>query len=870
MRNQLQQVVLMLSALLVLGVGTVRAETVKKNIPSIRQVKLPLTSAEMLVQLAALEVVQVTGVKANHTNKGVEVILQTSVGEQLQIINRSTGNNFIADIPNAQLRLPNGEAFTFRSDKPIAGITEIDVTNFDANTIRVTVIGEGAIPTVELFDSANEGLIFSVASAAAASQPQTPPTPQPNQPENQTQPTQPSTGDEPIELVVTGEQDGYSVPDASTATKTDTPLRDIPQSIQVVPQQVLKDQQITRLDDALRNVSGVTSADASYRIDNSFTIRGFYTNNGTGNVLRNGLRDPLGMTSLELSNIERIEVLKGPGSVLFGQGTPGGTINLITKQPLRDPFYSVEATIGSYDFYRGAVDLSEPLNDSKTVLYRLNTSYRDSGSFVDFTDYKNLLIAPVLSWAISPRTNLTLEGEYIDAEYDGSPTGLPAIGTVLPNPNGKIPRNRNISNPSARIDQTVSRVGYTLSHKFSDNWSLRNAFRVSSYRDDGNGGFYTTSLADDNRTLNLGSTLSGSQIYINTYDLTTYIDGKFSTGSLKHQLVFGLDLDRYDFFRFRYSVGSSAQLDLFNPVYPSQPAGPAIFSGDTSTLADTLGVYVQDQVALAENLKLLLGGRFDIFKQTDEDFVANTKTSQSDDAFSPRVGIVYQPIVPISLYASYSRSFTPNTGTPFGGGSFQPERGTQYEVGVKADLSDQLSATLAFYNLTRSNVLTTDTRPGVPPGFSLQTGEQRSRGIELNIAGQILPEWNIIAGYAYTDAEITKDNDPNLEGNFLNNVPKHSFNLWTTYKIQRGSLQGFGGGVGFFFVGDRQGDLANTFEVPSYFRTDAAIFYKRNNFRAALNFRNLFNVDYFESAQSTLRVYPGEPFTVQGTISWEF
>ncbi|MEH2275545.1 MAG: TonB-dependent siderophore receptor [Nostoc sp.] len=670
---------------------------------------------------------------------------------------------------------------------------------------------------------------------------------------------------------MTGEQDGYSVPDASTATKTDTPLRDIPQSIQVVPQQVLRDQQVTRLDDALRNVSGVTSADASYRIDNDFTIRGFSTTGDAGNVLRNGLRDPEGLRSLELSNIERIEVLKGPGSVLFGQGNPGGTINLITKQPLRDPFYSVEATIGNYDFYRGAVDLSGPLNDSKTVLYRLNTSYRDSRSFVDFTDYKHLLIAPVLSWAISPRTILTLEGEYIDTEYDGSPTGLPAIGTVLPNPNGKIPRNRNISTSSQRLDQTVSRVGYTLSHKFSDNWSLRNAFRVSSYRDDGRGdSFYVTGLADDNRTLNLGSTLSGSQIYINTYDLTTYINGKFSTGSLKHQLVFRLDLDRYDFFRFRYSVGSSAQLDLFNPVYPSQPVGPAIFSGDTSTLADTLGVYVQDQLVLAENLKLLLGVRFDTFKQTDEDFVADTKTSQSDNAFSPRVGIVYQPIPPISLYASYNRSFTPSIGTSFGGGSFQPERGTQYEVGVKADLSNQLSATLAFYNLTRSNVLTTDTRPGVPPGFSIQTGEQRSRGIELNIAGQILPGWNIIGGYAYTDAEITKDNNPNLEGNFLNNVPKHSFNLWTAYEIQRGSLQGFGGGVGFFFVGDRQGDLANTFEVPSYFRTDAAIFYKRDNFRAALNFRNLFNVDYFESAQSRLRVYPGEPFTVQGTISWEF
>ncbi|WP_375510095.1 TonB-dependent receptor plug domain-containing protein [uncultured Nostoc sp.] len=465
------------------------SQTVITKIKSLSEMERPATNVSGLFSQSSTpqatppsEVVQVTQVKANPTDKGVEVILQTSKGEQLQVTNRTAGNSFIADIPNAQLRLPSGEAFTFRSDKPLAGISEIIVNNFDANTIRVTVIGEASLPTVELFDS-DEGLIFGLTTAASTAQqpPQTQPTPQVEQATNQTQPQQPSAeSDQPIELVVTGEQDGYNLPDATTATKTDTPLRDIPQSIQVVPQQVLRDQQVTRLNDALRNVPGVitTLGSTGNTEESSFTIRGF----DSGTILRNGLADPVGSRSLELSNIERVEVLKGPASALFGNGSPGGTINLITKQPLSTPYYALEATVGSYSYYRGAVDLSGPLNDDKTGLYRLNVSYKDAGSFIDFAHDKNLLIAPVLSFAIGERTKLTLEGEYISA--DTNRLFLPAVGTVLPNPNGKIPRNLNTSGPNKNdnyVHEDIGRIGYSLEHKFSDNWSLKNAFRATFY-----------------------------------------------------------------------------------------------------------------------------------------------------------------------------------------------------------------------------------------------------------------------------------------------------------------------------------------------------------------------------------------------------
>ncbi|MEH2439657.1 TonB-dependent siderophore receptor [Nostoc sp.] len=856
-----------------------RVQSVKSTaeIWQIPKIQRPIPNAQILVQtptptIPAQKIVQVTAVKANPTNKGVEVILQTSLGEQLQITNRSAVNSFIVDIPNAQLRLPSGEAFTFRSDKPIAGITGITVINFDANTIRVTVTGEAGVPTVELFDSPNEGLIFSVASAAASSQPSAQPQTQPNQSTSETQPTQPSaSSDEPIELVVTGEQDGYRVGDSSTPTKTDTPLRDIPQSIQVIPRQLIKEQRITRISDALRNVSGIQEpASTTRNVFDVPIIRGFTPNSDA--ILRNGLRERTSSRiPSETANLERIEVLKGPASVLYGQGSLGGTVNLVTKQPLSSPYYSVEASVGSFDFYRSSLDLSGPLTSDKTLLYRLNAAVETSGSFVDFLERQRYFVSPVLTWQIDRNTKISFESEYL-ATQQPDDSGLPARGTVLSNPNGKIPRNRNIGEPfdvsESGNNRNVLRVGYNFEHRFNEDWQVRNAFQASLSNYPNNRIYILpTSLSDDGRLLSRTVRTFPAGGYDNTYSLDNYVVGKFKTGSIQHQIVAGFDL-------FREAAGgqqinrSIAPLDLFNPVYTQTLGGIIGDPSDDETTSDSLGFYLQDQIALFNNLKLLLGGRFDIVNQTFKDFIDSSNNDfQQNEAFSPRVGIVYQPIPAISLYASYSRSFQQVIGTTFDNSLFQPEKGTQYEVGIKTDLSDKVSATLAFYDLTRSNVLTNDPDN---PGESIQTGEQKSQGIELNIGGEILPGLSIIGGYAYTDASVIKDTNPQLVDNILNNVPKHAFTLWTTYKIAQGDLQGLGFGLGLYYVGDRQGDLANTFELPSYLRTDAAVFYERNKFRVALNIRNLFDIDYYASAQRDLAVYLGEPLTLQGTVSWEF
>ena len=849
-----------------------------KSISSLSEIKLSPKSASMLVQATATpQVVQVTGVRINPTSQGAEVILETSNGEQLQVLTSSYGRTFVANIVNTQLALPEGKEF--RALNPVTGITAVTVTQQTSSSIRVSVTGKTSIPTARVIQNENT-LAFSLSApvdtttqppqpsptqpppaALETVQPETSTKPAPVQPQ---QPAESTPGEEEIEVVVTGDrEDGYRVPNASTATRTDTPLRDIPQSIQVVPQEVLRDQQANRLEDALRNVSGVTQAFSGPFSVNTFTIRGFIINENTGNnFLRDGLPDPTVGGVVELPNIEQVEVLKGPASVLFGFGNPGGTINLVTKKPLSDPFYAIEATVGNYDFYRGALDLSGSLNDSKTVLYRLNTSYRNSGYFIDFFDSEYFSVSPVLDFQIGERTNLSLDGDYVKVNA-GNYSGVPLIGTISPNPNGEIPRNRNYAEPSSESNQTIGGIGYRLEHKFSDNWTLRNAFRASFRRYDDNFTIPASLSQEDLRTLN--RFYREFELNHDTYAVITDVVGNFSTGSIQHQLIVGFDLNRFT--QRRITSDTATQIDLFNPVY-NQPLGPLELFLDDDTRRDSLGIYIQDQVTLAENLKLLLGLRFDTFEQKTLDLFANTEINQSDNAFSPRIGVVYQPIPPISLYAGYSRSFTPPpVGTDINLTPFQPERGTQYEVGVKADLSDRISATLAFYELTRTNVQTTDL---ADTRFFIQTGEQRSRGIELNIGGEILPRWNIIAGYAYTDAQVTQDNTLELVGNQLNNTPENAFNLWTTYEIQTGDLQGLGFGLGLFFVGDRPGNLANTFEIPSYLRTDAAIFYNRDRFRAALNFRNLFDISYFDFALNPTRLYYGQPFTVQGTISWEF
>ena len=313
---------------------------------------------------------------------------------------------------------------------------------------------------------------------------------------------------------------------------------------------------------------------------------------------------------------------------------------------------------------------------------------------------------------------------------------------------------------------------------------------------------------------------------------------------------------------------STGTIDIFN-ASAFEPATDEPFElqfeGEFTT--ESFGIFLQDQIAILDNFQLVIGGRFDTVDTAEEDFIGGEVFEADGDDFTPRVGIVYQPIEPVSLYASFSQSFFPSFGTSVDGEAFEPTKGTVFEIGVKSEIiKDKLSSTLALYDTTLTNVAT---EYPDNPDFEIQTGEQNSQGIELDIAGEILPGWNIFAGYAYTDAKVTEDNVI-PEGNRLVNVPENNFNLWTTYTLQKGSLAELGFGAGVFFIDERAGDLDNSFFVDGYTRVDAAIYYEKENYRAAVNFKNLFNADFIEGTSSRQRIQPGAPFAVQGTVSAKF
>ncbi|KAM3110472.1 TonB-dependent siderophore receptor [Phormidesmis sp. 146-33] len=805
--------------------------------------KAATTVKEWMAQTEAqqAQLVRVTGVKVNPTPQGLEIALETENGQALQATQQAEGDTLILTVPNAVLALSSGQAFEVQ--KPGEGIDRIAVTQADATTIRVSITGLNDLPSAEIV--AGQGLVLAVT---------------------------PEEGIEE-EITVTGEgRRGYRVPNASTATRTDTPIRDIPGSIQVVPQEVLRDRRIRSIGEGIETVSGVVEAGKYFNGTNdSISIRGFTVSR----TLRNGFPENAGnspVSTIPAIVLDRLEILKGPSSVVSGAIEPGGIINYVTKQPLRDPSYKIGFEAGSFGRYQPSIDLSGPLTADKNALYRLIAAYERRESIQKFGNSEITSFAPSISFKLGDRTDLDLYFEY--SRYYANPfiSGVPVFD------DGSLPeRSVYPGYPGFNeIDASDRRAGYSLTHSFNENLQIRNnfAFTNTFYK---RRQVYVDSVVD-NRFLRFG-TFDADESYYNYYAGVDLLS-KFRTGSVSHNVLIGLDFNYYT------TKGVSAGnfdptvipfLDIRNPNYNALTAKPEVSASPTNvTDRKSYGLYIQDQITFSDQWKLLIGGRYDwISDDTGSISLDDVRTTsvQNDAAFSPRIGLVYQPSKTVSLYASYTQSFNPAIGRNPDDRPFEPTKGTQYEAGVKTDFfNGRLSATLAAYNITKTNVLTPDPDPSLAvQGFQVQVGEQRSRGIELDVAGEILPGWRIIASYAYTDATVTTDNSsPSKVGNRLANVPQNQASLWTTYEIQKGNAKGLGFGFGLFYVGDREGDLENTFSLGDYLRTDAAVYYRRNGFNAAINIRNLFNVNYISSSAYKLYVDRGEPFTVVGSIGWEF
>ncbi len=824
-----------------------------------RTKKIELTQAEN-------DIIPVTGITINQTSTGLELVLETPQGQQLRSLIFPDENQIIIEIINGRLELPNQEEFEIQD--PRAGIQEITVSQLDETTIEIIITGDQNTPTADLVFS-ESNFVLSV-NPNITEDPTIPPDNQQIEP-----------GDETIELVVTAEgQNPLIVDEPDSVFRGEIPLRDVPRSIQLIPSEIFENKR-EDLGDALRSVSGAVQGSRDPR-GQRFVLRGF----SDASVLRDGFRQTFGGDGNfgfpELANIETIEVLKGPASIFFGVVEPGGVINLVTKKPESDPFFEYQTDLGNQELISPQIDITGPLNDDASLRYRLITLYRSEESFRNFeVDDERFFIAPSIAVDITDRTELTVTFEYSDEEA-ASDFGIVAIGDEVAN----IPIDTVIGDPEDTTFTEFLRAGYNLEHEFNDKWKLRNTFYFTRF--DTN--FFSASALLNTIFEDTGDILLfpfNLDQPSDNFELQTNVIGEFNTGKIEHKIVFGVDLNRRNTFE---NVGlanvdptapafGATFFNIFDPNFediPSFNPETALVVTDTDVQVDRLGIFIQDQITIFDNLKFLAAVRYDTVEQETitnpsfaNGFSDTTVATQDDDAFSPQFGLVYQPIEEVSIYTSFSRSFVPNTGITVDGSILEPERGEQFELGTRAFLFDgNFSVNVAYFIITKDNVAASDP-DSVPPGlFVVPEGTQQSEGFELDIIGEILPGWNLILNYALTDADIVSGDN---EGNRLFNAPRSIVNASTSYQIQKGSLEGLGFDIGINYVSNRFGDNANSFVVDPYFLVNGGIFYEKDNWRASVNFRNLFDVDFIEGTDNsrTTEVSPGEGFTVIGTIRIE-
>ncbi|MEQ1635521.1 MAG: TonB-dependent receptor [Methylococcales bacterium] len=661
----------------------------------------------------------------------------------------------------------------------------------------------------------------------------------------------------------------YKVTNAVTATKTDTPIMQTPMSVKVVSQQVLKDQQVITLEQALRNVSGVASGGQG-----SFFTRGFQNYN----IYRDGFLNQSNWFHQEdLANVERVEVIKGSGSVLYGRTEPGGLVNFVTKEPLDTPYYSLRQQFGSYSLYRTNIDASGPLTANKDLAYRFNLGYQSNNTFQDFGGNERLFVAPTIRWKINDRTTSTLKLEYSDIKETGRGT-VPLMG----NRPAPIARSTNLGDPWNLQEDEYVMVSLNTEHLFNDNWKLRHRFNFSNHELTMSGSFpdgdFSPVQDNGDQTRSFFAQNIDGKDYIHNFFNALELTGKFNTGFAKHTLLMGADYyhseTRYTNAGFGANPNHYDSTNIYAPIHAGN--APAIMPEDITTYNATLpwfGLYAQDQIELPYNVHVMGGFRYDNaeFDLTSVGEYGGDPVSNSEDKISPRGGVVWQPIPELSLYGSYTENF--GASNTFNQGIvLPPQTAQQWETGIKTELlNGRFSATLAYFELTKQQIPV-----AVRQGLTQAAGEQESRGIELDLSGEILPGWNVIAAYAYTPfAETTQDGfEANKLGKRLNNAPRNSGSLWTTYEFQSGGLQGLKFGGGMQAVGQREIGYSESAQAPGYVTANLMLSklwqIGASRITTQLNIDNLLDKTYTGRIYSYGPTDYGAPRTFMGSIKLEF
>lgn len=718
--------------------------------------------------------------------------------------------------------------------------------------------------------------------------------------------------------VIGRKESSYKNTNSFIGTKTASALKEVPQSVGYVTKELILDQGATTVNEVVKNISGVNQ-NSSY---NDFSIRGFRTtgNRNSGNLL-NGMR---AQTSLwkqsSLANIERVEVIKGPASALFGNAAPGGVINRVTKKPLFENKNSITVGVGSWNTLKTYGDFTGPLNPKKTLLYRLNLGYEKTDSFRDLQGSESIIAAPSFSYIPNEKTHINVDFVYqnFNGKIDRGQS-VPADGNVY-----STPISRSLSAANDFLKENTLNTTIALTHKFSDHISLNAIYLNSSYSEDmlehtqanlyykqiGNGA-NAFRYADPNKVM---MTANQRKRYFANNSFNTYFNFNFNTGILKHKLLVG-----YDYFISEQKAGSSSisaqgylskdktkvvgtytttanvlagsvqtpttnvpVFDLYDPIAGNAYKDISKYIWKQNTLNPyeeySHGVYVQEQIDISI-VKLLIGLRQEWFTET-----LNKETtkeiSRQTSAFIPRVGLVVEASENINLYSTWVKGFQPQGANIQSdpdryGGPFDYMKSELYEVGLKTEwFNKRLSATLAVFKITQENSLEQSPKAG-KADWRVPVDEE-SNGFELDVAGQILPNFSVVANYAYTDARIVKLKEEGAIKD-LNvqrpSTPRHAANLWTKYIFENGSLKGLGAGIGVSYASERLGQVgrrATAASYPDYTLLNTVLYYKVKDVQLQLNVNNVLNRTYWISGYDNLRNFPGAPRNINASVTYRF
>jgi iron complex outermembrane receptor protein len=642
---------------------------------------------------------------------------------------------------------------------------------------------------------------------------------------------------------------GFATRRPAGVTKSNESAADSAQSITVITRDLMDSQQSQNLSDVLWNSAGVSANTYGRRGWDDFIIRG---QRASESVFADGLLvDTNNRVAQEVFGAERVEILKGPASVLFGQVQPGGLVNIVTKRPRPELFGELGVTVGNYGLRQVTADVGTPLKPDSKAAFRLNALAMNSDDATDHVWYRNRYVAPSLSLDFGHRTDFTILASHNERHYVRQ-QGLPVNGTLVSNINGVVPNSRFIGEPNAApYDGEQNRIGYALTHRFDSGWTVNQNLR---YQTSSLTGTFVTAgtMAVNSQTLSRSATqqdFSGD-----AFGVDTNVQKSFAFTGHQHTLTFGVDYRHSKEDRLQKTCRVAA-LNVYSPVYGAAVNCPASFSTDSTDMLNALGFYLRDQIRIVERWTVTGGLRYESARTASTNRLNATRTDSDDNAVTGSAAVMYDLTQWARPYVSYSTSFLPNAGTDVNNASFKPEKGRQVEVGVKFDTPGKNGLlTLAAFDLVRKNVLTSDP---VNTGYSVAVGEQRSRGFEAELTQDLGNGLSVMAAYAYIDGEVTEDTVAANVGKPLNAVPRHSFSLWTQYRF-RGALAGWWAGIGARGESAKRGYSFN-YTVPGYAVADLGFGYTASHWRAALNVKNVFDKSYYAGGLNNNVLPVGNP-----------